>query len=178
MVFQKFLVEQGTDEINKRVNHRIAVKAVIYKNDKLLLIHTNRGDYKFPGGGVEEKESHHEALTREIAEETGYVHCTVKDKLGKVVERKQDEFDEGAIFQMTSHYYLCELEDEERYPLQLDDYEEEQEFCPIWVSIDEAIEQNDKLKIQLVKNGWIKRENAVLKELKEVYINNVKRRPR
>ncbi|WP_226618012.1 NUDIX domain-containing protein [Cytobacillus firmus] len=43
-------------------------------------------------GGVKGNEDCHEALLREVAEETGYIHAAVKNKLGTVVERKIDEF--------------------------------------------------------------------------------------
>ncbi|WHY59706.1 NUDIX hydrolase [Cytobacillus firmus] len=58
----------------------------------ILLVRSNRGNYKFPGGGVKGNEDCHEALLREVAEETGYIHAAVKNKLGTVVERKIDEF--------------------------------------------------------------------------------------
>jgi ADP-ribose pyrophosphatase YjhB (NUDIX family) len=37
---------------------REAVRAIIIVDNKILLIRSNRGDYKFPGGGLEEKENH------------------------------------------------------------------------------------------------------------------------
>ena len=35
------------------VYKRTAARGVILREGKLLMIHTDRGDYKFPGGGVE-----------------------------------------------------------------------------------------------------------------------------
>ncbi|SDM90765.1 hypothetical protein SAMN05518871_102535 [Psychrobacillus sp. OK028] len=103
-----------------------------------------------------------------MAEETGYINCSIKDKLGSVIEKKLDEFDNNALFQMTSHYYLCELINDERIAQQLDNYELAQEFTPEWVSINDAIGQNEKVMNSLgsEKNSWIKREIFVLKELK------------
>lgn len=37
-----------------------------------------------------------------MAEETGYINFIIKDKLGSVIERKFDEYDSTALFQMTS----------------------------------------------------------------------------
>lgn len=130
-------------------------------------MYSNKGDYKFPGGGVEGNESHSECLIREVAEETGYIIFIIKDKVGSVIERNLDEYDNNALFQMTSHYYLCELIDDKKIAQQLDDYEAEQEFSPEWVSFNDAIEQNEKVmnSSEIEKNGWIKREIIVLKEL-------------
>ncbi|NLO09481.1 MAG: NUDIX domain-containing protein [Clostridiales bacterium] len=47
------------------------------------MIHTNRGDYKFPGGGVNQNESRLVALIREIEEESGYVVKAVDRQIGR-----------------------------------------------------------------------------------------------
>lgn len=108
------------------------------------------GDYKFPGGGVEKNESHAEGLMREVAEETGYFNCVIKNKMGVVVERYIDEYDENAIFQMTSHYYFCEVNGE-KITQKLEDYELEQEFTPQWVELGDATNQNEKVMTQCEK---------------------------
>lgn len=159
--------KMGTEQ-HTLINERIAVRAVILYQNKLLLIHSNLGDYKFPGGGVEDNENHKEALIREIREESGYIHCIVKDKLGTIVERKIDDYNSEAIFQMTSHYYVCELFSEEKVNQKLDDYEFEQDFTPVWMPIDEAIKQNERVLESLGKNDWVKRETFVLKEIKKM----------
>jgi 8-oxo-dGTP diphosphatase len=54
---------------------QLAVSAVIFRDDKILLVRRARspakGFYSLPGGRVEFGESLHAALHREIAEETG-----------------------------------------------------------------------------------------------------------
>jgi 8-oxo-dGTP pyrophosphatase MutT (NUDIX family) len=46
---------------------RNAVRAVIIDNHKILMAYlVKTGEYKFPGGGVEENETSEEALKREI----------------------------------------------------------------------------------------------------------------
>ncbi|WP_251027637.1 NUDIX domain-containing protein [Bacillus sp. ISL-41] len=156
----------------KNTNERVAVRAIIMKNNRILLIETSRGDLKFPGGGVEKNESHEDCLMREVREETGYIHCFVMDKIGIIIERKKDEFEEDALFQMISHYYLCDLVSEEKDELQLDEYEAVLDFKPIWVTIDQAIKQNESLIDIFVQNGWLKRETYVLKQLKEMQSTN------
>ncbi|MFC7371474.1 NUDIX hydrolase [Fictibacillus iocasae] len=152
------------------LRERIAVRGIILINGRILLVQSNRGDYKFPGGGVEEAESHEEALIREIREETGYKHAMVISKAGIVIERGHDENNEGALFQMTSHYYFCDLVNEEKTFQQLEDYEVELEFTPKWITLEEAIQQNERLIAQFQENSWLRRETFVLNEIKRASI--------
>ncbi len=153
-------------EVDTKIKYREAVRAVIIEGEKILLVHSNLGDYKFPGGGVKQDESHLEALKREITEETGYLDAVIGEKIGTVIQRQVDEYEPNVIFQMNSHYYLCSLPGE-KGTQNLDEYELEQEYTPKWVSIDEAIEQNQKMMEQFEENNWIPRENYVLRKLKD-----------
>ena len=52
--------------------HIVAVSALVRNaQDHILLVHSPRGDWEFPGGQVEEGETLTQALAREILEETG-----------------------------------------------------------------------------------------------------------
>jgi hypothetical protein len=104
-----------------------------------------------------------------VREETGYVNSLVKDKVGIVIERKMDEYEDHTLFQMTSHYYLCELATDEKVTQQLDDYEAKMDFTAKWVTLEEAIIQNESLINNLEKNSWLKRETFVLKHIKEMH---------
>jgi len=152
----------------KGITHREAVRGIIISKNNILLVLSNRGDYKFPGGGVEKNESHSEALAREVKEETGYINCVIQDKVGTVMERKIDEFTNGNLFQMTSHYYFCELTNLESQEQQLDEYESILNFSPVWVPIDNAIKQNESLVPQFDDNSWLNREIFSLKEIKKI----------
>lgn len=165
MEFHKILEEKGLEKINK-IFERKAVRAVIMSGHNILLVQSNRGDYKFPGGGVEENESDTEGLVREIREETGYINCEVKEWVGTVIERRSDEYEMDVVFEMTSNYYMAELQNEEKLPLQLDDYESVLDFTPEWVALEEAILQNERLIQQVERNSWLKRETFVLKKLR------------
>lgn len=57
---------------NASLFFRTAVRGIIRRDGKYLLIHSKYGDYKFPGGGMEEGENQIDTLIREIKEETGF----------------------------------------------------------------------------------------------------------
>ena len=79
---------------------RIRVRAVIIKDDKVLLIHRKKPGYEyhvFPGGAVEEGESLKNALIREVEEET-----SLDIKIVKLLYKDIDEFGQDQSF------YLCE----------------------------------------------------------------------
>lgn len=155
-----------SDEHHK-IHRRVAVRAVIIEKQKVLLMQTNKGDFKFPGGGVEGNEGLEEALWREVKEETGYTHCTVKECMGKVIENQVDQDDKQAYFQMVSHYYMCELTNKGKVEKELDAYEVELDFKPVWISVGKAIEENEYAVSQFNCNPWVARENLVLKKIKD-----------
>lgn len=66
-----------------REARRVCVRGLIYKNGKLFgqKLHKANGDWWCtPGGGVDPMEPLHEALTREIIEETG-----IKPAIGRLI---------------------------------------------------------------------------------------------
>lgn len=156
---------QNSETFLKKIT-REAVRAVIIRDNQLLMIHTNKGDYKFPGGGINPEERMEDALIREVEEESGYKVHKVGERIGNIIESHRDQFVEDAIFEMKSSYYLCEISDE--YMGQhLDPYEEEQEFKVAWISMEEAICNNEKLLEQSEdRNSWVLRETMALKEIK------------
>jgi 8-oxo-dGTP pyrophosphatase MutT (NUDIX family) len=147
---------------------RTAVRAVILRGHDLLMIYSeNVGDYKFPGGGVADGESHEQALARELCEECGASLHSVDGELGVVIEynfAKDEGFD---VFKMTSYYYFCQAGDgfgEQN----LDEYEKDLGFKPVWVNIDDAISTN---KSQITSDNipdWLQREIFVLEYLKKL----------
>jgi len=126
-----------------KVFSRPSVRGIIYRNGKALLMYSKKYDYyKFPGGGLEEGESHEDALVREVEEESGYVICRSSiEEYGRVLRRQKDSFDENLIFEQENFYYFCEVEDA-AVQQRLDDYEAEEGFTPVWVSLMEAHRHN------------------------------------
>ncbi|WP_257391821.1 hypothetical protein [Mesobacillus jeotgali] len=63
---------------------------------------------------------------------------------------------------------MCKLATKEKDLQQLDEYEAILDFTPKWVTIEEAIRQNEILIEKLEQNTWLKRETHVLKQLKDI----------
>lgn len=147
--------------------NRKAVRAIIIKDNQLALIKNDKfGEYKFPGGGKEEHESDIDTLIRETKEESGL--NIIKDSIkpyAMMKEKRKSVFDSESIFQMESYYYLCDVEDSISATNQ-DAYEVEYGYKLHFVTIDEAIANNEKALIHQEKATWIERELCVLKDIK------------
>lgn len=150
----------------KKSNERIAVRGVIIRGEKILLVKSNKGDYKFPGGGVNKGESHNQALIREVVEETGYKIDSILGLVGEVKEVSKNKVENECAFIMYSYYYKCVVMDEVTQQ-KLDDYEQKLGFVGEWVDIKEAINTNENILANGNKNNisWIKRKTLVLNNI-------------
>lgn len=151
---------------NGSIFHRTAVRGVVQKDGKYLVIHSNEGDYKFPGGGMEAGENLEATLIREMKEETGYE--IVKESIRECVaahEKRKGMKEE--ILEMDSYYFFCEVVPEagER---NLDDYEAEMDYQVAWITPEEMIIGNNKLS-DTTNVPWVARDNMVME-----YINSLK----
>lgn len=151
----------------KKKPKRFASRAVIFNQDKLLMLYLSEtNEYKFPGGGVEENETNEDALIREAAEEAGVRIKKIHECLGYIDQIYPDIYDSRKTFYMRSLYYLCDIYDD-FIKQKLSNQELSLGYKPIWVSLDEAIHINE-LRI---KNGsdyhWTKRELFMLNYLKK-----------
>ncbi len=147
--------------------YRTAVRAVVLRDTSLLMIYSsNVGDYKFPGGGVNQGETHLQALRREVQEECGMSVMNVGLEVGAVIEYNVPMEDNYDVFKMISHYYQCEVKDEVGTQ-KLDEYEQNLGFKPIWIEIDDAIRFNKALLRSEKNIEWLKREIFVLEYLQK-----------
>lgn len=155
------------EELNAKINIREAVRGIILDNRKILLIKTNKGDYKLPGGGIKKGEDKIDALKREVKEETGYEVIKINEACGEVIEQSRDTYDKNAYFKMVSYYYICEISNV-KLEQELDEYEKEQDFIADYVLIDKAIEQNENVMLQANDNmnNWVERETMILKKIR------------
>lgn len=164
------LIKVFDTRIDKSKNEikRTASRAVIQNGNKILLIYVkNNSEYKFPGGGVEEKESYIDALKREVLEEAGATISEVFKCIGYIDQFYPDKYIKGEVFSMRSIYYLCDITDS-FIAQDLSTYELALGFKACWVSIDEAIKTN-KERLKLGNNyHWTERELFMLKYLKSL----------
>jgi len=146
--------------------YRLAYRAIIMKDGKCLLVQSTKyGEYKFPGGGIEPTENRWSCLNREVLEETGYpIHKKITP-YGKTMEYAKDFLGEVDLFVQESRYYICSIKDI-RYPLNRQDYEIEYDYHPKWVSIEEAIQNNEKVPTN-DKIPWKERDTLILKRLRD-----------
>lgn len=150
--------------------HRTAVRALILKSKKLLMVYSsNVGDYKFPGGGVDRGETHAQALQREVREECGASLFNIGSGIGAVIEYNFPMESDYDVFKMTSYYYQCDVID--GFGAQkLDGYERDLGFKPIWIDIDKAIHVNKTLLSSDKQIDWLKREIFVLEYIQKFIV--------
>ncbi|MEP7137308.1 MAG: NUDIX domain-containing protein [Chloroflexota bacterium] len=157
--------------IHGKTIYRTAVRGVILRERDLLMVLSSAvGDYKFPGGGVDEGESYEHALRREVQEECGVLLKQVGDEIGAVLEYNFSKEPDYDLFKMTSHYYYCAVQGD--FGAQkLDDYERELGFMPVWIDIDQAVQENKRLLNALTPPAWLRREIYMLEYLKKNLFN-------
>ncbi len=169
MQLLKEIIRQDGLDLNGRTSYREAVRAIIQRGDLYLLVYSSkRGDYKFPGGGVDAGETHTVALARELREECGARLASVGPAFGKVVEYDRAQRDGYEIFKMTSFYYWCSVE-KAFEPQHLEAYEQELGFQPVWVALDDALRANRALSVSGYRGEyrWVTRETFVLEQIKQ-----------
>lgn len=144
------------------------MRALAESNGLYLMVRSpERDTFEFPGGGVEEGEDLEQAVVREVKEETGYEVVSVGACLIKQFERYPDFFEEGSLFEMTNHFFECEVAPQRGEP-ELSINEQRDGIAPVWISLDRALEHNQRYaqaKGDKVE-PWILRAIAVMTHLK------------
>ena len=130
------------------VFERFVVRALIEKDGLFAMQKGKSGEYKIPGGGMDEGESIASALAREVLEETGLVLIPESmETLGEILEVRRDIFDENLKYIAHSMHFACEVKDEV-LETSMTESEKEKGFQLAWVDIDTVIETNERLMTQ------------------------------
>ncbi len=174
----RLLFEIDTKDYNKNGTAfvRPSVRGIIIKNEKIAMIYSKKYNYyKFAGGGIEPGESHADALIREIKEETGFSVIPQSIKEYGYVHRVQKGINEDMFIQ-DNYYYFCDIEDEIGEQ-NLDDYENDEQFTPEYVTPKHAICVNQNESHGSKSNNTrfcviLNRETQVLKMLADEILNN------
>ena len=156
----------GEPCIGDDVIRRVAVKGIAVARGRVLMLRpSGRDDLKFPGGGLAPGEDDATALTRELVEECGHELVRITGHAVDTLERRPANDRAGAVFEMSSRYYWCDVHDA-RLPRSLDDYERDLVLEPEWLPIDEARRVCARAATGRDALPWAARELAVVEWLR------------
>jgi ADP-ribose pyrophosphatase YjhB (NUDIX family) len=162
--FDRSSVDHGPEFID-----RDAVRGVCIKNGKILLVHLEKsGEYKFPGGGVNNGETRHEALRREMLEEAGVSNIMSIKDFGVAIQKQNSNLEDGIFYQKSHYYFVDDFDDNSFCESNLDDYEVDLGMKPKWIDIDEAIINNEEIMLDANRNPWVDRDTLILHLVKEI----------
>ncbi len=131
-----------------KIIDRVAVRGICLREDLYLSNIGIHDYYSFPGGGVEEGETLHEALRREILEECGYTVTFIGDEIAVIIEQKQLAHDE--FYRCENHFFLCEVTPEPTAPPQAEVVKDQLRMHPVWVTPNEAVSNNARQEYDAV----------------------------
>lgn len=132
------------DLSNPKTFERTAARAIVVRENQILLIYTKRyDDYTIPGGGIDKDEPIEDAVKRELHEETGATNIQLVKHLG-MYEEYRPYYKGYDQMHMLSHIYVCSI-DAQLGEAKPEDYEVKNGSVPVWVDIDKAIEHNENI---------------------------------
>ena len=105
MIIEIFADNLTKEDISKNINR--SARAILLRENSLLLLHTKTLDYyMLPGGGIEEGETPEQTVIREVLEETGFRSQIIKKTL--IIK---EYFPEST---WETHYFLCSIKEGEK----------------------------------------------------------------
>lgn len=145
---------------------RVAIRGIIFVDDKLLMIEDSFGEVKLPGGGMEPGEDDYQALIREVKEETGYDVIPESIKPFGEIEEKRLSVHEPMIWHQINRLYFCSV-----YPGQgqceYSENEKKYGFHQVFYTIEEALKINERMLDNEGLQAWNQREYKTLLLIKE-----------
>lgn len=172
----KLIHTLGVDIFNSslRTFTRFAVRAIVKKDEQILLLYTKRyNDFSLPGGGVHDGENIYEALHRELKEETGARDIIINNEFGMIDEYRPYNRNEYEQMYMRSYIFECEIASTMDAP-QMEKHELANGMSARWINIHEAIEHNCQVisRNEETKGMSIERETLILKMISKKSIGN------
>ena len=160
------LMDAGNYSENMKEIRRIGVRAIAFKDDKLLMLMCNDNELKLPGGGQDAGESDLDTLVRETCEETGYhVLRDTAEPFGEI-EEKRLSYKEPMIWHQFNRLYFCDVDDNPE-ACKYTPHEIRLGFHPVWVTIEEALKVNKAMIEAEGKSPLNQREYNSLLLIKE-----------
>lgn len=150
----------GEDYFGEWDKTRTACRAIIFKDDKILLSYETKNDqWMLPGGGLEDGEDERDCCIREVAEETGLVVKPSESKL------EIDEYYED--WKWVNRYFFAEVVGNTE--MNLTEREKEMGMEPRWLPLDEIVDIFSKhasyADTDEMRRGMYLREYTALCEL-------------
>lgn len=143
------------------VFEKVTVRAVILREGRMAMQISGIGEYKIPGGGVENGEDYETTLLREVREETGLlvIPGSVRE-IGEILELRQDVMKPGVKYICHSYFYFCDVRDE-TVETEMTSSEIAKGFRPVWEYPEEIIRVNDAVQTE----EWQKRDTEFVRLL-------------
>jgi ADP-ribose pyrophosphatase YjhB (NUDIX family) len=157
----ELLAEIGNSDIGlapRPTTYRVrkAARAVLQDGDAIALLHVSeRGYHKLPGGGLEKGEAAHDALLREIREETGCIAQRLDD-IGIVIEYRDD----FGVLQISYCFRARVLEG--GLATQRTEKERKLGFETVWTTLDDAIDVIERDRPDDYEGLFITRRDALI----------------
>ncbi|NLG02558.1 MAG: NUDIX domain-containing protein [Clostridia bacterium] len=144
---QLFMIDMHNYQDCTKVFECYHSRAVICVDGQYAMQISSIGEYRFPGGRLEEGESPRQALIREVKEETGLLVCPDSiQEIGEVVELRKDPFASDTKYICHNYYYKCKVKEETGDPC-LSEKEKRMGLRLTWGSITDMIQKNRNLNL-------------------------------
>lgn len=149
----KSTIHPDINSLSQSTFLRNATRAIILKDDMILMLYTERyHDYTLPGGGLNKGEDLQQGLIRELQEETGAQNIRNIREFGLYEEFRpwyKTDFD---IMHMKSYCFVCQI-DAQLGETKLEDYEISNGMKAVWLNVFDAIKHNEQTMRNSVKKG-------------------------
>lgn len=150
-----------------RVLRRQAARGIVLRDDRILLLFTERyNDFSLPGGGVDQNEDIQVALKRELEEETGARNVEVRAHYGFIEEYRPHWKPDYDLMHMTSHFFVCDVAPE-LAAVRMENYEIANGMRPVWIGVEKAMNHNRQVMLRQEKTMGqsIQRETFMLEKI-------------